>query len=89
MIRDDRGDLVRATAVPPHDEGFVVFAKLMPGTEARRIREEIAHFDASRRSFEWKMHAFDTPRDLEQRLAAVGFGADEAETRMVYESNGR
>jgi hypothetical protein len=76
--------LVRYTAQPPRDEGFVLFANLDAGRETAQIREQVDYFRKRGQDFEWKVYALDHPRDLRERLAAEGFEPDDEEMLMVY-----
>ena len=49
------------------------------------IQAQILFFERIGQSFEWKVYDYDTPADLAERLAAVGFEVDEPESIMVLE----
>ena len=81
--------LVRYTAEPPGDEGFVAFARLAPATEQAAIREQVDHFRRLGQAFEWKVYALDRPGNLRRLLHDEGFVADDEETFMVFDLSGR
>jgi hypothetical protein len=49
------------------------------------IGREVAVFGALGRSFEWKLHAYDRPADLAQRLARAGLVRGERETLVAFD----
>jgi GNAT superfamily N-acetyltransferase len=81
--RDAFDDLIRYTPRQADTEGLVVFASLNPYAASERIRQQIEYFRTRGQDFEWKVYAFDEPRDLQARLTAEGFIADEAEMLMA------
>jgi GNAT superfamily N-acetyltransferase len=81
--REAFDDLIRYTAQQADTEGLVVFASLNPYAASERIRQQIEYFRARGQDFEWKVYAFDEPLDLQARLTAEGFSADETEMLMA------
>ncbi|MFF9632312.1 GNAT family N-acetyltransferase [Streptomyces fradiae] len=79
------GDVVRQTG-PPDAWNGVLWSGLTAATADAAIAEQIAHFTALGREFEWKLYAHDAPRDLGDRLRAAGFTAGPREALMVAES---
>lgn len=65
-------------------EGLICFARLESATLEQRIAAEIAYFQEKNLDFEWKWYEFDQPANLQQRLAAHGFVADDEEAFMLY-----
>ncbi|GAC1411108.1 MAG: GNAT family N-acetyltransferase [Actinomycetota bacterium] len=49
------------------------------------IAREVEYFGRIGRPFEWKYFDYDTPADLERRLIAAGFTADDDESVMIGE----
>lgn len=76
--------LTRLTPLADDLDGVVMFSELSPATADDAIAEQIAFFRNLGRSFEWKVHAFDSPTDLAQRLERRGFVAGDREAFMVY-----
>lgn len=70
--------------VPAQGEALLCFTQLLPGRELAQIREQIAHFSALRRDFEWKVYELDQPSNLKSMLEAEGLVADEPEVFMLY-----
>ncbi|EFE71151.1 acetyltransferase [Streptomyces viridosporus ATCC 14672] len=78
------GGVVRQTA-PEHGWNGVLWSALDETDADAAIAEQIAHFTALGREFEWKLYGHDRPADLGQRLAAAGFAPEPEETLMVGE----
>lgn len=70
-----------------HENGVLATDLDAEGAD-RTIAHEIAVFRALGRPFEWKLHAYDTPGDLAQRLARAGFERGERETLVAFDLNG-
>jgi len=70
--------------LPAEGEALLCFTQLVPGQELAQIHEQIAHFSALRRDFEWKVYELDQPSNLKSLLEAEGFAADEPEVFMLY-----
>ncbi|MEV6794795.1 GNAT family N-acetyltransferase [Streptomyces sp. NPDC051320] len=79
------GDVVRQTGADGAAWNGVVWSDLGPGTADAAIAEQVRHFSALRREFEWKLYAHDRPADLAGRLRAAGFTPEPPETLMVAE----
>lgn len=65
--------------------GAVIYSKLREDNADARIQEQIAYFRDLGYSFEWKHYDHDTPADLQARLLAAGFEAQEDEALMVLD----
>ncbi|WP_081237509.1 GNAT family N-acetyltransferase [Streptomyces viridosporus] len=78
------GGVVRQTA-PEYGWNGVLWSALDETDADAAIAEQIAHFTALGREFEWKLYGHDRPADLGQRLAAAGFTPEPEETLMVGE----
>ena len=76
------GQVVRQTA---DGSGWtaVIWSQLDEAGADAAIAQQVAHFRADRREFEWKLYSHDRPADLGARLAAAGFTAGPAETLMA------
>ncbi|HVL89201.1 MAG TPA: GNAT family N-acetyltransferase [Actinomycetota bacterium] len=72
-------------AVGLDDTGWfaVEWSDLDESTAEEAIARQIERFAALGRSFEWKYYDYDRPADLEQRLVAAGFVAEEDESVMI------
>ncbi|MEU4797735.1 GNAT family N-acetyltransferase [Streptomyces sp. NPDC023327] len=81
------GGIVRQTG-SEHDWNGVLWADIDVTTADAAIAEQIRHYTAARRAFEWKLHSYDRPADLAGRLLAAGFVAEPTETVMVAEAHG-
>jgi GNAT superfamily N-acetyltransferase len=78
------GPLVRTIGLG--DYGWVEYHDLgdISGAELDRlIGAQIARFAERGERFEWKFHSHDRPPDLEERLTAAGFVAEELETVVI------
>ncbi|MFI1015573.1 GNAT family N-acetyltransferase [Streptomyces sp. NPDC020965] len=78
------GDVVRQTGQDA-DWSAVVWSDLDSGTADAAIAEQVRHFTAIGRDFEWKLYGHDRPGDLGARLRAAGFTPEPPETLMVAE----
>ncbi|PWI44228.1 GNAT family N-acetyltransferase [Streptomyces sp. ICBB 8177] len=76
------GDVVRQTGGPAAWNG-VLWSDLTEQTADAAIAEQVRHFDALGRGFEWKLYSHDRPGDLAARLRAAGFVPEPAESLMV------
>ncbi|MFF2041146.1 GNAT family N-acetyltransferase [Kitasatospora sp. NPDC058170] len=63
----------------------VLFCDLDEGGADAAIAEQVRHYTALGRDFEWTHYAHDRPADLGARLGAAGFRAEDPETLMVAE----
>ncbi|MER0243759.1 GNAT family N-acetyltransferase [Streptomyces sp. HSW2009] len=61
----------------------VLWSQLDAATADAAIAEQIRHFGALGRSFEWKLYDYDEPADLADRLRAAGFVPEPAEALLV------
>ncbi|RYZ68511.1 MAG: GNAT family N-acetyltransferase [Proteobacteria bacterium] len=64
---------------------FVTAHALSPESADAVIAEELAHYAARGKSFEWKLFSFDEPKDLRQRLESAGFEIGAPEAVMIYD----
>ncbi|MCP9943604.1 GNAT family N-acetyltransferase [Streptomyces somaliensis] len=76
------GEVVRQTG-PAEEWNGVLWSGLTAATADRAIREQIRHYTALGREFEWKLYEHDRPDDLGERLRAAGFAAGPREALMV------
>ncbi len=78
------GDLVRQVGT---DDGWngIIWSNLDPESAASAIAEQVEHFKALGRDFEWKVYAHDQPRNLPRLLRKAGFVPEPEETLMVAE----
>ncbi len=82
--REVVGGVVRHVAEPPR-LSFVLYSDLNKENADAAIAEQVAHFRALGRPFEWKVYDHDRPADLRERLLRHGFIADEPDTIMVLD----
>jgi len=82
--REDLQHLIRHRALEPDSDGFVLFADLPAGQEARWITEQIEFFSGINQKFEWKVYDLDRPSNLRQLLEERRFIAEEPEAFMVF-----
>jgi len=75
----------RLTPTGPEYDGFIQLAKLTRECVDAAIIGQKAYFASIGRGFEWKVHDFDTPDNLPERLLAHGFKPDDTEALMVYD----
>ncbi|MCP9956498.1 GNAT family N-acetyltransferase [Streptomyces sudanensis] len=80
------GDVVRQTG-PPEAWNGVLWSGLTAATADAAVAEQVRHFTALGRDFEWKLYAHDEPHDLGTRLRAAGFTAGPREALMVAEAD--
>jgi len=76
-------DLTRYDPTGSDDEAILCFARLQPADAERRIGEELDRLRAHSWAAEWKVHEFDEPPDLKQRLEARGLACHHVEALMV------
>jgi len=81
-MREETPELVRFV-LPDEKIGFILYSRLTEENADRVIAEQIAHFRQLGMSFEWKTLDYDAPSDLQQRLLAQGFQADDPEAILV------
>jgi hypothetical protein len=72
-------DLTRYDPTGSDDEAILCFARLQPADAERRIGEELDRLRAHSWAAEWKVHDFDEPPDLKQRLEARGLACHHVE----------
>ncbi len=76
------GDVVRQTG-PDAAWNGVLWSALDRSRVDGAIAEQVDHYTALGREFEWKLYGHDQPDDLADRLEAAGFVPEEPETLMV------
>ncbi|HEY5553177.1 MAG TPA: GNAT family N-acetyltransferase [Opitutaceae bacterium] len=76
---------LRLTPTSSEAGGFIQLAKLTEENVDAAIIGQKAYFASIGRGFEWKVHDFDTPDNLVERLLAHGFKPDDTEALMVYD----
>jgi GNAT superfamily N-acetyltransferase len=64
----------------------VVWSDLDGSSADEAIAEQITHYSALGRAFEWKLYRHDLPVDLGQRLRSAGFTPEPEETLMIGEA---
>lgn len=76
--------LTRYTPLSPDLDGLVMFSELSKSSVDKAISDQIDYFSGIGRPFEWKVHTFDTPCDLTQRLTGRGFEPGTEEGFLIY-----
>ncbi len=76
------GDVVRQTG-PDAAWNGVLWSALDRSRVDEAIAEQVDHYTALGREFEWKLYGHDQPDDLADRLEAAGFVPEEPETLMI------
>ncbi|MFJ8693050.1 GNAT family N-acetyltransferase [Streptomyces roseolilacinus] len=79
------GGVVRQTG-PAEAWNGVLWTGLTASSADRAIEEQVCHFTALGREFEWKLYEHDEPGDLGDRLRAAGFTPGPREALMVAET---
>lgn len=82
---DALADLTRHFPGGTDDEAMLSFASFAPDAADIRIGEELEHLRARGWAAEWKVHEFDEPADLRQRLVARGLANHHVEALMVLD----
>lgn len=88
MRREVLPNLVRYTEIDnPDGGGFISWSKLNEKNADAAIKEQIEHYRNLKLELEWKVYSQDQPANLDDRLLAYGFIADEPEALMVASMN--
>ena len=85
MRRDVLPRITRLVNVSGSGDGMIIHAQLSNLDVEQAIQAQILFFERIGQSFEWKVYDYDTPADLVERLAAVGFEVEDPESIMVLE----
>ena len=83
-VREETPHVVRHVR-PPGRESFLSYVCLSDADADRVIREEIAFFAGSGRSFRWKHFERDRPADLLDRLRKAGFKVGEPDSLVAVD----
>jgi GNAT superfamily N-acetyltransferase len=84
MEREEFPTLVRYTEMDnPKGGGFISWSALNENNVDAVIEEQIAHYRKINKELEWKFYTQDLPANLDDRLLAYGFTADDPEALMV------
>ncbi len=84
MRREVLPNIVRYTEIDnPEGGSFISWSSLNEINVDAAIKEQIAHFKSIQLELEWKVYTHDQPVDLDDRLTAHGFKADDPEALMV------
>ena len=80
------GSVVRITGPDARPwSNTVLFADLENADIEHAIARQIEHYSRLGHAFEWKLHDYDRPLDLGDRLRDAGFSADPVETLVAYD----
>lgn len=82
------GTVVRWVPPPGQGEGMISWSGLDEDTADAAIAAQVEFFAERGQPFEWKLYDYDQPADLDRRLLAAGFQADDTELLMVAETAG-
>jgi ribosomal protein S18 acetylase RimI-like enzyme len=85
-VGERAGPVVRWAMAGGEGWSGVVWSDLDSGTADAVIADQVAFFGRRRERFEWKLYSYDQPPDLDQRLLAAGFVAEDTEALMVAEA---
>ncbi len=86
FIREEENGVVRHVSRQPERMSYVVYSCLTAVNADAAIQTQINRFRALERPcFTWDVYDHDTPPDLQARLAAFGFVADEPEMLLVLD----
>lgn len=77
--------VVRHVGIGAVSEGAIIYSALDASNVDEEIRAQIAFFEQIGQNFEWKVYDYDTPPQLQKRLASHGFEVEDAEAIMVLE----
>lgn len=66
-------------------EGLITHSQLTVSNARNTILEQVNYFEGIGQAFEWKVHDYDEPADLKERLRSVGFIVQEAEALVVLD----
>jgi hypothetical protein len=70
---------------PAPGMSFILHSRVDATTVEAAIQEQIDYFTPRKQRFEWKVHDYDSPPDLKERLIAHGFKADEPDAIMALD----
>ena len=84
MVREETEHTLRFVS-GGHGPGVVLHANLDEANADAIIGREIERFRSLGQAFEWKLHDYDAPANLEDRLAAHGFVREPEETLVVFD----
>jgi GNAT superfamily N-acetyltransferase len=86
FIREEEDGVVRHVSRQPERMSHVVYSRLTAVTADAAIQTQISRFRTlGRLYFTWDVYDHDTPPDLQARLAACGFVAEEPEMLLVLD----
>ena len=78
-------DITRYLPQDDNDESMLCLARFASASADRRIGEELARLAERGWACEWKLHDFDEPADLKQRLEQHGLHNQQVEALMVLD----
>ena len=81
----DPRPLVRRASSKGWDHHWIAWSSLNEANADAAIAEEVEHYRALGRTFEWKLYAYDTPSDLMERLRRHGFDIGPLEAVLVLD----
>ena len=84
-VLDAAPDITRYRPAGTDDEAILAFARFTAATAERRIDETLDWLREQGWAAEWKVHDFDDPPDLRQRLEARGLTTHHVEALMVLD----
>ena len=85
FTREERPGIVRLVPHGVEEHGLIAYTCLDDGNADEAIEAQIAYFEEIGTDFEWKLHDYDTPLDLKQRLAMRGFEIEEDEAILFLD----
>jgi GNAT superfamily N-acetyltransferase len=84
--REATPSVVRQVPEPGYGgEGSIIYSRLTAEDASEVISEQVRYFEDLGLDFEWKAYDHDTPADLLDRLARLGFELEDPEAVMVLD----
>lgn len=84
--REWDGSMLRLTGPDAQPwSNTILFSNLADTDVEDAIAHQIEHYSRLGHAFEWKLHNYDRPLDLGDRLRDAGFSADPVETLVTYD----
>lgn len=85
LRREIADHVIRHVDLSDTPQGLITFSDLNEESADRVIREQMDYFSRLGQGFEWKLYDYDRPANLRDRLRALGFQIEEAESIMVLD----
>ena len=86
-VGERAGPVVRWKTAGGEGWSGIVWSDLDAGTADGVIADQVRFFAERGEPFEWKLYSYDRPTDLDQRLLAAGFLAEDPESLMMADTS--